>query len=71
MEGGLSGRPTKFRYCQYAATKGHRDGDLFWLSIYGVHIGAIWRIQLNHPCAAAMQPCVKLLCLLVINATIT
>jgi len=35
----------------------------FWLSIYGVHIGATWRIglQLNHPCAAAMRPYIKLL----------
>ena len=32
-----------------------------WLSIYGVHIGATWRIQLNRPFAAAMQPYVKLL----------
>ena len=22
----------------------------------GVHIGATWRIRLNHPCAAAMRP---------------
>jgi len=28
---------------------------------YGVHIGATWRIRLNHPCAAAMWPYVKLL----------
>jgi len=34
---------------------------IFWLSIYEVHIGAIWQIQLNHPCAAAMRPYVKLL----------
>jgi len=34
---------------------------IFWLSVYGVHIGATWRIRLNRPCAAAMQPCVKLL----------
>jgi len=27
----------------------------------GVHIGATLRIQLNRPCAAAMQPYVKLL----------
>jgi len=26
-----------------------------------VYIGAIWRIRLNHPCAAAMRPYVKLL----------
>jgi len=34
---------------------------IFWLYIYGVHIGAIWRIRLNRPCAAAMRPYVKLL----------
>jgi len=26
-----------------------------------VHIDATWRIRLNHPCAAAMRPYVKLL----------
>jgi len=31
----------------------------FLVSIYGVHIGAIWRIRLNHQCAAAMRPYVK------------
>jgi len=34
---------------------------IFWLSIYGVHIGATWQIRLNRPCAAAMWPYVKLL----------
>ena len=34
---------------------------IFWLSIYGVHIVATWRIQLNRPCAVAMRPYVKLL----------
>ena len=34
---------------------------IFWLSIYGVHIGATWRIRLNCPCAAVMRPYVKLL----------
>jgi len=32
-----------------------------WLSIYGVHIGANWRIRLNHPCVEVMRPYVKLL----------
>jgi len=31
-----------------------------------VHIDATWRIRLNHPCAAAMRPYVKLLWPLVI-----
>jgi len=40
---------------------------IFWLSMYGVHIGGTWWIRLNHPCMAAMQPYVKLLCPLVIR----
>ena len=36
----------------------------YWL--YGVHIGATWRIRLNRPCAAAMRPYVKLLWPLVV-----
>jgi len=35
--------------------------SIFWLSIYGVDIGATWRIRLNRPCAAAMRPYGKLL----------
>ena len=34
---------------------------IFWLSVYGVHIGTTLQISLNHPCAAAMWPYVKLL----------
>jgi len=34
---------------------------IFWLSIYGVHICATWRIRLNRAYAAAMRPYVKLL----------
>jgi len=34
---------------------------IFWLSIYGVHIGATWRMRLNRPCAVAVFPYVKLL----------
>jgi len=34
---------------------------IFWLSIYGMHIGATWCIRLNRPCSAAMRPYVKLL----------
>jgi len=30
--------------------------------IKGMHIGAIWEIQLNDPCAPAMRLCVMLLC---------
>jgi len=37
----------------------------------GGHIGAIWRIRLNRPCAAAMRSYVKLLWPLVIIAIVT
>jgi len=37
------------------------SATIFWLSMYGVHIDAIWRIRLNRPFAAAMRPYVKLL----------
>ena len=33
----------------------------FWLSTYGVHIGAAWRIRLTPPYVAAIRPYVKLL----------
>jgi len=50
---------------------GRCHGNHFWLSIYWVYIGATWRIRLNHPCAAAMRPHVKLLWpLFVIHADI-
>jgi len=29
---------------------------IFWLSIYGVHIGATWRIRLNRPFVVVMRP---------------
>ena len=35
--------------------------NIFWLSVIAVHIDATWRIRLNHPCAAAIWPYVKLL----------
>jgi len=35
--------------------------NIFWLSMYAVHIGATRRIQLKCPYVAAMQPYVKLL----------
>ena len=44
MEGGLTFRPTKRRYChcRYTATKGRCHGNHFWLSI-----GAHWRHLAN------------------------
>jgi len=41
-------------------------GSHFWLSIYGVYVGATWQIRLNRPFAAAMRPYVKLLWPLVV-----
>jgi len=35
--------------------------DADWGVLYGIHIGTRWRIRLNCPCVAAMQPYVKLL----------
>jgi len=40
--------------------------NIFWLSVYAMHIGATRRIRRNRPCAAAMRPYVKLLWPLVI-----
>jgi len=40
--------------------------NIFWLSVFAVHIGTTQRIRLNRPCAAAMRPYVKLLSRLVI-----
>ena len=34
---------------------------IFWLSTYGVHISATWQMRLNHTCASAMRPSVRLL----------
>jgi len=61
MEGALSGWPTECRYCRYLAHTGRCHGNRFWLSVYAMHTGATWRIRLNHPCAAAMRPYVKIL----------
>ena len=47
-------------YSRDRVSKGRCPGNHFWLSTYGVHIGATWRIRLNPPCAAAMRPYVKL-----------
>jgi len=27
-----------------------------WLAVYGVDIGATWRMRLNRPCVVSMQP---------------
>jgi len=51
------------RYTQSDSVGGSTDtdADADWDVLGGVRIGAIWRIQMSRPCAAAMQPYVKLL----------
>jgi len=44
MEGSLSGRPTECRYCRYLAHRERCHCNHFWLSLYGVHVGATCRI---------------------------
>jgi len=53
----------------------HRISDLqkivgIWqhLDSYSNSVASLWRIRLNHPCAALMRPCVKLLWPLVMVA---
>jgi len=58
---GFPGQAIWWRHSRFRGSKGCCHGNHFWLSIYGVYIGATWRIRLNRPCAAAMRPYVKLL----------
>jgi len=59
--GGFLSQATYEDVADFEVLRDTAMATIFWLSIYGVHIGATWRKRLNHPCAAAMQPCVKLL----------
>jgi len=61
MERGVSGRPTECRYCRTLHLRDVAMATIFWLSIYGMHVGSTWRIRLNRPCVAAMRLYVKLL----------
>jgi len=61
MEGGLSGRPTDADIADTLHLRDVAMTTIFWIPVYGVHIGATWRIRLNRPCAAGMRPYVKLL----------
>jgi len=47
--------------CSFPFLRDVAMANIFWLSIHAVHIGATRRIRLYRPCAAAMQPYVKLL----------
>jgi len=50
--------------------RGHNQysADASWGVLDGLRIGATWQIRLNHPCAVAMRPYVKLLWPLVVAA---
>jgi len=58
---GFRGQAIRWRHSRFPVSKGRCHRNHFWLTIYGVHIGAIWRIRVNRPCAATMRPYVKLL----------
>jgi len=64
---GFRGQAIRWRHSRFRGSKGCCHGNHLWLSIYGVHNGATWRIRLNRPCAAAMRPYVKLLWQLVVS----
>jgi len=64
--GGFSCQAIRWRHSRFRGSKGRCYGNHCWLSMYGVHIGAAWRIRVNRPCAAAMRPYVKWLWPLVI-----
>jgi len=51
--------------------EGRCRGNDYWLSIYGMHVGATWRIRRDCSCAAATQPYVKLLRPLVVGIIMT
>jgi len=58
---GLWARMGRRNHVLDGGAEGRCHGNHFWLSIYGMHVGATWRMRLNRPCAAAMRPYVKLL----------
>jgi len=69
---GFPSQDIRWRHSRDRVSKGRCHGNHFLpflLSVYGVHIGAAWRIRLNRPRAAAMQPYVKLLSPLVITTS--
>jgi len=60
--GGFAGSsyPMNLKTADFEVLRNIAMATIFWLSIYGMHIGATWRIRLNRPCAAAMRPCRQL-----------
>jgi len=59
--GGFSGQAIQWRHSRFWGSKRRCHGNYFLAFFIWVHIGATWRIRLNHPCAASMVPYVKLL----------
>jgi len=56
--------------CHEVCKNGWMYEDAIWVvdsrwskeaCVHSGHIGAIWQMRLNHPCAVAMQPYVKVL----------
>jgi len=43
---GFRGQAIWWRHSRFRGSKGCCHGNHFWLSIYGVHIFATWRIRL-------------------------
>ena len=53
----MTGHVLRSIYPERLSSGQHRYGeDADWGVLDGVHIGAIWRIRLNCPCAAAIRP---------------
>jgi len=59
--GGFSGSSYPIKTADFEILRHVTVTSIFWLSIYGVHIGATRRIRLNRPSAEAMRPYVILL----------
>ena len=60
-KGAGPGHARRSTYSKWLSRGQHWHGaDAHWYVLDGLHIGWTWRIQLNRPCAAAMQPYVKL-----------
>jgi len=61
MEGSLSGRPTEGDIADTLQLRDVAMANIFWLSMFAVHISATRRIRLNLQYVTAMRPYVKLL----------
>jgi len=67
QKGSGSGNARGLIYSKWLSRGQHLySADADWGVVDRMHIDATWRLQLNHPCVAAMRPCVKLLWPLVV-----